>query len=233
MDAPDTFRYATGLGLVLASYNTWEVDVLTTDSGIISRAKVHGPRLPEVSTAARPQWVRWGYTCADQGQPWCEPIATMTAGPQEDRTQFMYYEKVGNFRIGVTRTGELDIINFQLPMQVRMQEANGGVIRFDTPNTSIVMSDSSESITRTAQRTITDVCQTETIEASIQVAVKSPDIELGDVPTDPVVLGNQLMTYLTDLVTAFNTHVHGSSVIPTPQQTDPPTALLSAVTKTQ
>ena len=47
-----------------------------------------------------------------------------------------------------------------------------------------------------------------TVQASIKVVVDAPQIELERGAPHPLVFGDSLLTYLNQLVTMFNTHVH-------------------------
>jgi uncharacterized protein involved in type VI secretion and phage assembly len=49
---------------------------------------------------------------------------------------------------------------------------------------------------------------TVTVQAATKVVVEGPQIELVANATHPIVFGDQLMTYLSQLVTLFNTHMH-------------------------
>jgi len=47
-----------------------------------------------------------------------------------------------------------------------------------------------------------------TVKAATKVVVEAPQIELVENASHPVVFGDQLMTYLNQLVTLFNSHMH-------------------------
>lgn len=79
------------------------------------------------------------------------------------------------------------------------------------------------------------------IKATSKVVVEAPQIELVDGAGHPLVFGDDLLTYLNQLVTIFNAHVHagetvlGIPVTPAPPvspQTPPTPALLSQKVKT-
>lgn len=79
------------------------------------------------------------------------------------------------------------------------------------------------------------------IEATGKVVVNAAQIELIDRASHPLVFGDNLLTYLNQLVTTFNAHTHiGETVIgipvtpapPTLPQTPPTPALLSTRVKT-
>jgi uncharacterized protein involved in type VI secretion and phage assembly len=64
-----------------------------------------------------------------------------------------------------------------------------------------------------------------TLKATTKVVVQAPQIELVENATHPIVFGDQLMTYLSQLVTLFNTHVHpGQMAGPVPVSPAPPLA---------
>lgn len=87
----------------------------------------------------------------------------------------------------------------------------------------------------TNEITIDTTGGTITIKAGSQVSVQAPQIELTQAAAHPLVLGDQLLTYLNTLVTIFNTHLHAGEmaagvlpVVPTPPATSfsPATAAL-------
>jgi hypothetical protein len=79
------------------------------------------------------------------------------------------------------------------------------------------------------------------IEATGKVVVNAAQIELIDGAPHPLVFGDDLLTYLSQIVQVFNTHTHvGETVLgipvtpapPVPPQTPPTPALLSTRVKT-
>lgn len=61
------------------------------------------------------------------------------------------------------------------------------------------------------------------IHATTKTVVDAPTIQLVENSTHPVVLGDNLFSYLTELVTAFNTHLHlGEMTIAGPVTPAPP-----------
>ncbi|MEM1319229.1 MAG: phage baseplate assembly protein V [Bacteroidota bacterium] len=80
-----------------------------------------------------------------------------------------------------------------------------------------------------------------TVKGKIKVVVEAPQIELVENATHPVVFGDELMTYLNQLVTLFNSHMHpgelalGSLPVtpapPMPQFTPPTPSLISVKVK--
>jgi len=64
-----------------------------------------------------------------------------------------------------------------------------------------------------------------TLKATTKVVVDAPQIELVASATHPGVFGDNLMTYLSQLVTLFNTHMHpGQMAGPIPVVPTPPVA---------
>ncbi|MCW5983248.1 MAG: hypothetical protein KIT09_34475 [Bryobacteraceae bacterium] len=66
-----------------------------------------------------------------------------------------------------------------------------------------------------------------TIQAQTKVVVEAPQIELVDAASHPLVFGDELMSYLSQLVTMFNAHLHpgelAAGVLPvTPAPPAPP-----------
>jgi uncharacterized protein involved in type VI secretion and phage assembly len=62
-----------------------------------------------------------------------------------------------------------------------------------------------------------------TIEADSKVVVEAPQIELVEGATHPLAFGDDLLSYLNQLVTMFNTHVHpGQSNVAGPVTPTPP-----------
>lgn len=146
-DRPEQFRYAPSYGTVQAVHPaSWEVDVLTANGGLVLQVLVLGPRLPEISTKDRPQWVIIAFPDALQGQPVCWPIESRLPGPRLPRADFVYYDEVLNYRITINRENELEIRNTNgaVLCQLRIQQING-VIRLDTPSTSFVLQESDKS----------------------------------------------------------------------------------------
>ncbi|MCG8327018.1 MAG: phage baseplate assembly protein V [Chitinophagales bacterium] len=80
------------------------------------------------------------------------------------------------------------------------------------------------------------------IQGAVKAVVEAPQIDLVENSTEPVVFGNQLLSYLNQLTTMFNTHMHpGETAIgvlpvtpapPTPQMPPPTPALISTRVKT-
>lgn len=64
-----------------------------------------------------------------------------------------------------------------------------------------------------------------TVKAGTKVVVEAPQIEIVENATHPAVFGDQLMTYLSQLVTLFNAHMHpGQMAGPIPVTPMPPVA---------
>lgn len=81
-----------------------------------------------------------------------------------------------------------------------------------------------------------------TVKGATKAVVEAPQIELVENSTEPVVFGTQLMTYLSQIVTMFNTHMHPGElaigvlpvtpIVPVPQMPPPSTTLISTRVKT-
>jgi hypothetical protein len=81
-----------------------------------------------------------------------------------------------------------------------------------------------------------------TVQAQTKVIVEAPQIELVDGASHPLVFGDELTTYLSQLVTMFNTHLHPGELAagvlpvtpapPVPPLQPPTPALLSMKVKT-
>lgn len=161
LDRPEEFRFDTGYGIVLESYPDWHVDILTAGGGVIQRAMVLGPRLPEKSTDARPQWVYFGFADHSHSQAWCVPQPSRLPGDRSSRKDFVYYEEVGNYRITIDRTGVLEIrntVSAEVLQQIRIFEADE-VVRIDTPTTRAILDNKAKSITFEADETVTVNCK--------------------------------------------------------------------------
>jgi uncharacterized protein involved in type VI secretion and phage assembly len=71
-----------------------------------------------------------------------------------------------------------------------------------------------------------------TLKGTSKAIVDAPQIELVENSMHQVVLGDQLLQYLNQLVSIFNSHVHGSTPPPTPIYPPASNALLSNKVKT-
>lgn len=222
---PDRFRYDSRFAQVVRAYDTWEADLLAVGGGLIQRAQVLGPRLPEASTPERPQWVLYGHAGHAQGTPWCIPVPSHLAPQPGARRAFVYYEEVGNFRVTINRANELEIRNTDGDKvnRLRITQAGGEVV-VETPNVRLrVGSDAEELVVETSKKM--------RVEAGEIVEIACDQIRLGEPASEPVVLGDQLRAYLSALVTIFNTHHHGGGTPPVTPQPSFPAAALSQVTK--
>lgn len=65
------------------------------------------------------------------------------------------------------------------------------------------------------------------IEAAANVTVEAPTINLVELSTHPMVFGDQLLTYLNQLVALFNSHTHPYLATPLPVFTPATPALIS------
>jgi hypothetical protein len=80
------------------------------------------------------------------------------------------------------------------------------------------------------------------VQAQTKVVVEAPQIELVDGAAHPLVFGDELMNYLSQLVTMFNTHLHPGELAagvlpvtpapPVPPLQPPTLSLLSLKVKT-
>jgi len=124
----------------------------------------------------------------------------------------------------------------QQPTKVLKTES-GLNVALDDDNEALVISDGNgrNKITITARDGKIEV------KAASKVLVDAPQIELVDGARHPLVFGDDLLTYLNQLVIAFNAHTHpGETVIgipvtpapPVAPQTPPTPALLSTRVKT-
>ena len=154
-DRPESFRYDSGIGTVKAVYpDAWECDVLAEDGGIVQRALVIGSKLPELSTAERPQWVEYAFASHLQGRPVCRPIQSRLPGARLPRASYVYFDEivakqadgtVKGFRITVDRSGNLEILSLTDPLrQIRILDQDG-VVRLDTPSVRAIFNESDKS----------------------------------------------------------------------------------------
>ncbi|MEO8753197.1 MAG: hypothetical protein ABI624_11035 [Casimicrobiaceae bacterium] len=139
-DRPEHFLYATGFGIVVRSYDTWEVDIRAADGSIVPRVPVTGPRLPEASTPERPQWVVFGHAMHGQGHAWCQPMPSQLSARRFSRRDFVYYDEVGNYRLTINRAGEFEVRNTRdgRLYQVRILEATN-TIDLVTPSSDVTL----------------------------------------------------------------------------------------------
>lgn len=149
------------LGIVRRVYpESWEVDVelLYSVNGVIRRAAILGPFLPEVHADGRPSHAVVGWLDAFQQSPVAVTLHN-TLCPIPDRKDYVYWSEHHGFRITIRepghqgelraadQVGELEIRSLKggRPLQVRIIEA-GGVIRIDTPTTRIVLDDDANKV---------------------------------------------------------------------------------------
>jgi hypothetical protein len=81
-----------------------------------------------------------------------------------------------------------------------------------------------------------------TVQAQVKVVVEAPQIELVDAASHPLVFGDELMSYLSQMVSLFNAHLHPGELAagvlpvtpapPVPPLQPPTPALLSLKVKT-
>ena len=236
-DRPGEYLYAKQIGIVLRVYAaTWEVDILSTNGGIVQHALVHGQRLPEVSTTEKPQYVEYGFYGAHQGSPWCMPIDSRVGSTRFPRDKYRYYEEFFNARITEDHAGTLEIRNQrgEKNLVVRIKEGTDEIEIEGTGGQNVRVRLGLDGLVQ--------------IDAKAKVYVNCETIELGTTVTDQVILGNQFMDFLNLFIFLFNNHVHagvetgtGSTALPTAKEKSvmvtpqvPMTPLLlSNVTKTQ
>jgi len=65
------------------------------------------------------------------------------------------------------------------------------------------------------------------IEAATKVTVEAPTINLVNASTHPLVFGDELMSYLRDIVIAYNTHTHPYFAVPSSMFQPPTPSLIS------
>lgn len=76
------------------------------------------------------------------------------------------------------------------------------------------------------------------LQATVKVILEAPAVELGEGASHPMVLGDELLQYLSQLVTAYQTHIHPTPdpavpAPPVPQWPPPTSALLSTGVRTE
>lgn len=142
-ERPEHFRYATGYGIVLNVYESWEADLLVESGGIVPRAVILGPRRLEKSTPGRPQWVIYGYADHTNGLAYCIPVSSRLT---DDRVHLYLYDEVLNWRFSIDDAGNYELQNTAKGLHIRVQE-DGGIIRLDTPSTHIVLNEAEQSVT--------------------------------------------------------------------------------------
>ena len=102
-----------------------------------------------------------------------------------------------------------------------MKTESGLNIALDDDNETIVVSDGNGR----NKVTITSRDGKIEIKAATKVVVEAPQIELVDGARHPLVFGDDLLTYINQLVTTFNTHTHpGETVFGVPVTPAPPVA---------
>lgn len=109
---------------------------------------------------------------------------------------------------------------------------------------TVVMDDAAQTITLTDGASLNSVevnvtANTVTVKGALEVVSSAPVVRHGsDAASHPAVLGDQLMAYLTKLVTLFNSHVHPGElalgilpVTPAPPMTPMPSPKPNLVSK--
>lgn len=172
-DRPEEFRFDIGIGRIIEIYpRSWEVDIEAEDGGVVQRAIVVGPRLPEKSNDARPQWCVFGFASHLHGRAVCWPIESRLPAARTPRADVVHYDEVLNFRTTIDRAGNLEIRNAKggRLLQIRIKE-DGGVVRLDTPTTRVVLNDDAKSIEVHCDETLTATCKNATVTADQNVDV--------------------------------------------------------------
>ena len=138
-------------------------------------------------------------------------------------------------------------VNDELPKDQESQEAKpslriirsekGLMISFNDDSETITLSDKDGSNKMTIEVGGGNI----RLQGNMKVVVEAPQIELVENSTHPLVYGDDLLQYLTTLVTTFNSHIHpgslgpGGSVITTPTMmaaSPPSPGILSTKVKT-
>jgi len=138
-------------------------------------------------------------------------------------------------------------VNYELPKDQGSQEAKpslriirsekGLMISFNDDSETITLSDKDGSNKMTIEVGGGNI----RLQGNMKVVVEAPQIELVENSTHPLVYGDDLLQYLTTLVTTFNSHIHpgslgpGGSVITTPTMmaaSPPSPGILSTKVKT-
>jgi uncharacterized protein involved in type VI secretion and phage assembly len=109
-----------------------------------------------------------------------------------------------------------------LPLKI-LRTKSGLMLAFDDDNQTITLSDNRGN----NLVTITVPSGQIKVQATAKVVVEAPQIELVENSTHPIVFGDQLLQYLNQLVTLFNSHMHpgelAAGVLPvTPMPPLPP-----------
>jgi len=122
------------------------------------------------------------------------------------------------------------------PLKIIRSE-QGLLLAFDDEAQTLTLSDASGSNLVTIQVNQGQI----TLQAATKVVVEAPQIELVQGATHPLVYGDDLLTYLSQLVATFNGHLHpgqmaGSVPVtpapPAPPQASPTPSLLGVKVKT-
>ncbi len=112
------------------------------------------------------------------------------------------------------------------PIKIFRTES-GTMLSFDDNNQVISLSDDSGDNIVTIEVTAGKI----TVKGKTKAIVEAPQIELVENATHPVVFGDELMTYLTQLVSLYQAHTHpGETVIGIPVTPAPPVPPFQAPT---
>jgi len=124
------------------------------------------------------------------------------------------------------RTGDKAALRFTPDGSIHLDAANGSTLRIDSQgriliedkaNSNTIVVDGSGVTIKTTRKVV--------IDGASEFSAGANQVNLGNFPTEPAVLGQQLLTWLA-------THIHPTGVGPSGPPTPPPTpALLSTVVK--
>jgi hypothetical protein len=134
-------------------------------------------------------------------------------------------QPVGND--SAARDGDNAFLQFTKDGAVKLQAANESSVVIDTVGKKITITDkdNSNTITIDAGGVTIKTTQKVVIDGASEFSAKAAAVNLGNLPTEPAVLGQQLLTWL-------NTHTHATGVGPSSPPVAPATpALLSTVVK--
>lgn len=207
-DRPDEFRYGLGYATVERVFpESWECDLIAEDGGRVQRALVLGPRLPEISTPARPQFVVVGFAAHLQAQPVCWPIDSRLTN---DRGGFVWYSEALNWRITINRDNQLELRNANGAAVTRFViQQDGPFIRLETPSVKVTFDDAGE-----------------------LHEIDAANIHLGKAAVEKLVLGSTFLAWLQAFLAVYEVHTHPDVGPRNAPATPPLPTILSDVSKT-
>lgn len=203
-ERPELYRYDTGYGIVVRSYDTWEVDIAPEDGGLLRRAQVLGTRLPEPSSPERPQWVIYWFAQHDQAQCWCLPVPSRLPGTRDDRRRYVWYDEVANYRLTINRDGELEVRNLANGSTTRLLiREQGNHIILETPSLRAELLEDERRV-----RVETPATHVELDDSGKLVELDATNIHLGEGATEQLVLGTTFLAWLQSFIAVFDSHTH-------------------------